>query len=100
MKISLTELKQMIKEAVRAKLNEGPKEIPIKMVLTDIGPPVVGSVTEDLASSLSLPYDEIEPHVQKGWELMRASILKDLDPPPPDEPEPKRRREVIPPWQR
>ena len=48
MKISLTELKEMISEAVRAKMNEGPRQVSIEMVLNheDIKEPTVEEIVE------------------------------------------------------
>ena len=81
MKISLTGLKEMISEAVRAKMNEGPRQVSIEMVLNheDIKEPTVDSICQDLSASLGLDFNEIHGSVERGYDKMVQSIVVDLD---------------------
>jgi len=81
MKITLVELKEMISEAVKAKMNEGPRQVSIEMVLNDedIKEPTIDSICQDLSVSLGLDFNEIHGSVERGYNKMVQSIVMDLD---------------------
>lgn len=79
MEITLRELKAMVKEAVKSKLNEGPQEIPIRMTMEDLKEPIIGSIIEDLVRNSSLSEKEIESVVVKAYEKMTIEIIRGLD---------------------
>lgn len=81
MQITLNELRTLISEAVRVKLTEGTKEIPIRMVMDDIKAPVVESITEDLMKELSLDEAAISSVVSRAYDRMVMEVVRELDKP-------------------
>jgi len=86
MKITKDKLEEIIQGIVKKKLSEaltlkeGPREIPIRMIMDDLKDVVVGSVTEDIAREL-MGVDEkvIERAVQEGYAKMTHTIVVALD---------------------
>jgi len=91
MQITKAQLQQMISEAVSAKLKEGAKEIPIRMVLGDIKDVVVGSITEDLTRELHMDENAISMVVSRAFDKMVREIVVELDKPQLDTGLPRRR---------
>lgn len=87
MKITLEQLKEMVSEAVKARLSEatvvseGAKEIPIRMVLDDIKDVVVGSIVEDLVRELRMDEKAVEMVVSRAFDKMVKEIVLGLDMP-------------------
>jgi len=79
MKITLNELRALISEAVRTKLTEGTKEIPIRMVMDDMKAPVVESLTEELMEKTSLEEVAISGVVGRAYDKMVMEVVKELD---------------------
>lgn len=79
MKITLNELRALISEAVRTKLTEGTKEIPIRMVMDDMKAPVVESLTEELMKEISLEEVAISGVVGKAYDKMVMEVVRELD---------------------
>lgn len=86
MKITAQQLLEMVNKAVKeklaeSKLNEGAKEIPIRMVLGDIKDVVVGSITEDLMRELGMDEMHIQGVVARAFDKMVKEIVIELDKP-------------------
>jgi len=90
MKISVDELKKMVSEAVSKKLaggnysgkkqiNEGPEEISIRMILSDLKEPVVGSIVEELSRETKRDEAMIESVVSSAFDVMTRQIVQGIE---------------------
>lgn len=79
MKITVDQLKKMINEAVKSRLNEGPKEIGIRSVMMDLKEPIVGSLAVDIAQETGLDEIHVEKAVAQAYEKMIMDVVRSLD---------------------
>ena len=106
MKISVDELKKMVNEAVSKKLkegnfhkktqiNEGPEEISIRMVMSDLKEPVVGSIVEELTRETQRDEKTIEAIVTSAFEVMVRQIVQGIERSAPTQQTQAPRRRVV-----
>lgn len=84
MKITIQELRKIVFEAVRtrleeAKLQEGPKEVGIRSVMMDLREPIVGSLTEDISREAAIEEAMVERAVSTAYDKMIAEVVQALD---------------------
>lgn len=84
MQITVEALRQLVKEAVRArleeaKLQEGPKEIGIRTVMMDMREPIVGSLTEDISRETGIEEAMVERVISSAYEKMIVDVVRSLD---------------------
>lgn len=84
MQISLEELRKLVFEAVRSRLNEGalqegPREIGIRSVMMDLREPIVGSLTEDIVRETGIEEPLVERALSTAYERMIMEVVKTLD---------------------
>lgn len=102
MQIKLDELRKLIAETVAKKLeerkllNEGPKEIQIRMTMEDIKDVVVSSITEDLMRELGMDEAQIASVISRAYDKMVREVVLELDTQAADVGSGPRRRIVAP----
>lgn len=103
MQIKLEELRVLIAETVSRKLherkllNEGPREIQIRMAMEDIKDVVVSSIAEDLMRELGMEEGQIMSVVGRAYDKMIRDVVMELDSATPgSDPGTPRRRIVAP----
>lgn len=89
MKISIDELKQMVSEAVnkrlkenaaKVKLNEGPEEISIRMVMSSIKSAVVDSIVEELIREMPNKDEGMLTGIlSEAYETMTRRVVQDIE---------------------
>lgn len=86
MKITVEDLRKLVFEAVRARLQEntlteGPKEIGIRSVMMDLKEPIVGSLTEDITRETGIEEMAVERAISSAYDKMIVTVVQSLDSP-------------------